>query len=183
MSAETFDINEIINRYHADKTSSLAILQDIQAKFGYLPRAALEQAAKGLAVSPGEIYQLATFFRAFSLHPKGEYVVKVCLGTACHVRGGPAILDNLERALQIKAGNTTSDNKMTLEAVRCVGACALGPIVLVNEEPHGNMTGDKATRLVGQIKSGEIATAATPAAPVSPSRAPVDLSAVPPAGR
>lgn len=183
MSAEAFDISEIIGRYGADKTSSLAILQDIQAKFGYLPRAALEQAAKGLGVSLGDIYQLATFFRAFSLHPKGEFVVKVCLGTACHVRGGPAILDNLERTLGIKAGNTTSDNKMTLEAVRCVGACALGPIVLVNEEPHGNMTGEKATRLVEQIKGGEIAAAVAPAAPVTSARAPVDLSAVPPAGR
>jgi len=174
---------EIVDRYNADKTSSLAMLQDIQAAYNYLPRPALEEVARRLSVPISDIYRLATFFRAFSLHPKGEYVVKVCLGTACHVRGGAAILDTLERTLMIKAGSTTSDNKFTLEAVRCVGACALGPIVLVNEEPHGGMTKDGAIRLVERIRSGEVTPAAQAPAAEASGRTPVDLSAVPPAGR
>lgn len=172
---------EIVQRYHADKTASLAILQDIQAEYGYLPREALEEVARQLDQPISNIYRLATFFRAFSLHPKGEYVIKVCLGTACHVRGGPGILDTLERAFGIKAGSTTADNKVTLEAVRCVGACALGPIVLVNEEPFGTMTKDKALKLVEDVKNRSLPVEPSPAAP--PPSAPVDLSGAPPAGR
>jgi len=175
------EVVEIVQRYHADRTASLAILQDIQAKYGYLPREALEEVARQLDQPISNIYRLATFFRAFSLHPKGEYVIKVCLGTACHVRGGPAILDTLERAFGIKAGNTTPDNKVTLEAVRCVGACALGPIVLVNEEPYGTMTTDKALKLVADVQSRSLPVAPSPGA--LPPSAPVDLSGAPPAGR
>ncbi len=175
------EVAEIVQRYHADRTATLAILQDIQAKCGYLPREALEEVARQLDQPISNIYRLATFFRAFSLHPKGEYVIKVCLGTACHVRGGPGILDTLERAFGVKAGNTTPDNKVTLEAVRCVGACALGPIVLVNEEPYGTMTKDKALKLVEDIKSRSVPVEPSPGAP--PPRAPRDLSGAPAAGR
>jgi len=167
-------VTQIIDHYNTDKTSSLAMLQDIQAAYNYLPREALQEVARRLNVPISDIYRLATFFRAFSLHPKGENVIKVCLGTACHVRGGAAILDTMERTLGIKAGHTTSDNQMTLEVVRCVGACALGPIVLVNEEPHGGM--------IEKIRSGEVAPTAAVRPPEQPGRSPVDLSGVPPAG-
>jgi len=173
-------VNEIIETYGADRTNALAILQDIQREFSFLPRVALELTAQRLGVPVGEIYRMATFFRAFSLHPKGEYVCKVCLGTACHVMGGPRILDALERELGIRAGQTTGDGKFSLEAVRCLGACALGPVMVVNEEPHGYMTPDKAVELVRRLAGGEPAQAERPAA--APARAPVDLSAVPPAG-
>jgi NADH:ubiquinone oxidoreductase subunit E len=128
-----------------------------------------------------EIYRMATFFKAFSLQPKGEHVCKVCLGTACHVRGGPRILETLERELGVRAGETTADGKFSLEAVRCVGACALGPILLVNEEPNGHMTSDRATKLIAELASGEGERAHVPPADV-PSQASVDLSSVPPAG-
>jgi len=174
-------VHEIIDRYGADRTASLAVLQDIQREYNYLPREALELAAERMGLPLGEIYRMATFFRAFSLQPKGEYVCTVCLGTACHVRGGPRILETLERELNIKAGNTTADGKFSVEAVRCVGACALGPILLVNEEPHGYMTSDKATKLIAQLAAGEVEEVKAPPAERS-ARATVDLSGVPPAG-
>jgi len=174
-------VNQIIDGYGADRAVILAVLQDIQREYNYLPREALELAAGRLDMPLGEIYRMATFFTAFSLQPKGEYVCKVCLGTACHVRGGARILEAVERELDIKAGQTTSDGKFSLEAVRCVGACALGPIVMVNEEPHAYMTPDKASKLIVQLAAGKVERVEAPPAPRS-ARAPIDLSSVPPAG-
>lgn len=167
-------VNEIIDRYGADRMASLAVLQDIQREYNYLPREALELVAERLGMPLGEIYRMATFFTAFSLQPKGEYICQVCLGTACHVRGGPRILEALERELNIKAGNTTADGKFSLEAVRCVGACALGPILMINEEPHAYITPDKASKLIAQLAAGEVERAQAPPGK-SPARAPVDL--------
>jgi NADH:ubiquinone oxidoreductase subunit E len=174
-------VNEIIDHYGMDRTNALAIRQDIQRECNYLPREALELAAQRLGIPAGEIYRLATFFTAFSLHPKGEYMCKVCLGTACHVLGGPRILEALERELGIKAGQTTPDGKFSLEAVRCLGACALGPVVVINEEHHGYMTPDKATKLIARLSAGEVERPEAPPSPPS-ARAPVDFSGVPPAG-
>jgi len=145
-------VGEIIDSYDADSTATLAILQDIQAVYGYLPRQALLHAADRLQVPLGEVYRMATFFRAFSLEPRGEFTIKVCLGTACHVRGAVPILEQFERDLQIKAGETTLDRKFTLEVVMCLGACALGPVALVNEDTHGEMNPDKARQLVATLK-------------------------------
>jgi NADH-quinone oxidoreductase subunit E len=181
MSTLVDRVNEIIDNYGADRTNALAILQDIQREYNYLPRETLELAAQRLEITPGEIYRLATFFKAFSLQPKGEYMCRVCLGTACHVRGGPRILEALERELGIKAGQTTADGKFSLEAVRCLGACALGPIMVVNEEPHAYMSADKAISLIAKLAAGKVEQAE--ALPVQPAaRPPVDLSSVPPAG-
>jgi NADH:ubiquinone oxidoreductase subunit E len=110
-------------------------------------------------------------------------MIKVCLGTACHVGGGPRILDQLERDLGITAGGTTTDGKFSLEAVRCVGACALGPVVLVDEEPHGKMTPIKASELLAKLTGAEEKAEVTEAPRAGlPSRASVDLSGVPPTG-
>ncbi|MGC8874652.1 MAG: NAD(P)H-dependent oxidoreductase subunit E [Chloroflexia bacterium] len=175
-------ISEIIDRYPAERTSILAILEDIQAEYKYLPREALEMVADRLRVKLSEVYQLATFYKAFSLTPKGDFIIKVCLGTACHVGGGPRVLAAMEKALGIRAGETSPDNKFSLEAIRCVGACALGPMVLVNDRPYSKMTPMKAEELVGQLQRGEVAV--TPAAVTIEARpsGPVDLSTVPPAG-
>lgn len=148
-------VDAIVDRYGANKQFSLAILQDIQRTYNYLPREALVRVAQRLDLSLGEIYRLATFFTAFSLQPKGEYIIKVCLGTACHVQGGPRILDQLERDLNIKAGQTTPDGKFSVEAVRCLGACALAPVMLVNEEVHGKMSGAAASKLIEKLSKGE----------------------------
>jgi NADH:ubiquinone oxidoreductase subunit E len=145
-------VNEIIDSYDADRVATLAILQDLQAEFKYLPREALIQTADRLAIPLGEVYRMATFFRAFSLEPKGEFTMKVCMGTACHVRNSMLILEQLQRELHIKAGETTPDGKFSLEVVMCLGACALGPIVVVNDELHGEMSPDKARQLVASLK-------------------------------
>ena len=148
-------LNAIFERYPADRASSLPVLEDIQATYRYLPRQALEETAQRLQVPLSDIYQIATFYKAFSLTPKGDYVTKVCLGTACHVGGGPRIMAALEKALGIKAGETTPDNKFSLEAIRCVGACALGPMVLVNDQPYSHMTSAKAEELIGKLVAAE----------------------------
>lgn len=144
-------VDEIIDNYGADRSSTLAILQDVQAEYKYLPQEALVQTAERLDVPLGEVYRMATFFRAFSLQPRGEHIVKVCLGTACHVRGGVQVLEQLQRDLHIKAGETTPDGKFSLEVVMCLGACALGPVAMVDEETHGEMTADKARRLLEKM--------------------------------
>ena len=141
-------VDTIVDRYDANRQFSLAILQDTQRTYNHLPREALEHIAKRLDISLSEVYRLATFFAAFSLEPKGEYVFKVCLGTACHVQGGPRILEQLERDLGIEAGQTTADGRFSVEGVRCLGACALAPVILVNEEVHGKVSSATVSRLI-----------------------------------
>jgi NADH-quinone oxidoreductase subunit E len=148
-------VSEILDRYPADRTSSLAVLEDIQAEYKYLPREALEATAERLRMPLSEVYQIATFFKAFSLTPKGDHIVKVCLGTACHVGGGPRILAAIEKNLGIKAGNTTPDHEFSLEVIRCVGACALGPVVIVDDHVHGKMSDAKATELISSLRQRE----------------------------
>jgi len=148
-------VSGILDRYPAERTAVLAVLEDIQAEHKYLPREALEATAKKLEMKLSDVYQLATFYKAFSLKPKGECIIKVCLGTACHVNGGPQVLEAMEKELGIKAGSTSPDAKYSLEAVRCVGSCAIGPVVLVNEQPHGKMTSAKTGELMAKVRAGE----------------------------
>ncbi|MDP3880441.1 MAG: NADH-quinone oxidoreductase subunit NuoE [Dehalococcoidales bacterium] len=136
-------VNKVLKKYRKDKGMLVSILQDIQAEYNYLPREALKQVCEGLVVPLSQVYSVATFFKAFSLQPRGRHLINVCMGTACHVRGGIRILEKLERELEISSGATTPDLKFTLETVNCVGACALGPIVKVDDDYHGEMTTDK----------------------------------------
>lgn len=133
-------VNEIIDSYGADRACSLAVLQEIQQENNFLPREALELVSERLKIPRGQVYELATFYRTFSLKPKGKFRVRVCLGTACHVHGGPNILEAFERSLGIKAGESTPDGLFSLEASSCLGACAQAPYVQVNEEPHNQVT-------------------------------------------
>jgi NADH-quinone oxidoreductase subunit E len=136
-------VDAIVARYKASRDSLISILQDIQSEYRYLPEEALRRVADSLSLPHIQVYGVATFFRAFSLKPRGEHIVSVCLGTACHVRGAPAVLDELQRELGIEAGETSEDMKFTLETVNCLGACALGPIVVVDGTYHGQMTPGK----------------------------------------
>jgi len=124
------------------------ILQDIQAESGYLPREVLEETSQGLGVPLSRVYSVATFFKSFNLKPRGRHIINVCLGTACHVRGGIRVLERIERELRISRGETSKDLKFTLETVNCVGACALGPMVIVDEDYHGEITPDKVKSLI-----------------------------------
>jgi NADH-quinone oxidoreductase subunit E len=133
-------VNAIIDSYQADPACSLAILQEIQTQNNYLPREALELVATRLGLPRGHVYELATFYRTFSLKPMGKHRVKVCLGTACHVHGGPAILEMFERQLGIRAGESTPNGEFSLEACSCLGACAQAPFVQVDSDPHNQMT-------------------------------------------
>ena len=137
------DVSKILKTYPKEKRYSLAILQDIQRRFGYIPRESLEAVSAYLSVKLSALYSMATFFRALSLKPKGKHVIRVCDGTACHIRGAPTILDALERTLKIKAGETTKDRQFTVETVNCLGACAIAPVMVVDGEYHPKVKPDQ----------------------------------------
>jgi len=136
-------VDSVLARYQRDPGMLVAILQDVQAEHNYLPREALERVSEGLSVPLSQVYSVATFFKALSLEPRGRHLINVCLGTACHVRGAVKVLEAMERELAIKSGETTKDFAFTLETVNCVGACALGPVVIVDGEYHGQMNTEK----------------------------------------
>jgi len=143
-------VAEILESFEHRVDSLIMILQDIQEEYRYLPEDALRIVADDLDLPLSQLYEVATFYRSFSLEPRGTHEVKVCLGTACHLRGGPMILENFERELGVKAGQTTSDLEFTLETVNCVGACALAPLVLVDSEYHGGTRPSKIKDILGK---------------------------------
>ncbi len=150
---DTAKIDAILAKNEYAEANLLAILQDIQAAEGYLPRPALEHVAKSLGISIARIYSMATFYKAFSLKPRGKHICTVCMGTACHVRGAGRILDKIEENLKIKAGETTKDLLFTVERVNCVGACAMGPVVIVDGETIGNATANKINKVISDLKA------------------------------
>lgn len=137
------ETDAIIDRYGARQAGSIGMLQDIQERFGHLPKEALARMAERLKIPLSRVFGLATFYRAFSLEPRGKHHLCVCMGTACHVRGADGLLEEVERRLGVKPGETTADRSFTLEAVNCLGACALGPLMTIDGEYHGNMTPGK----------------------------------------
>jgi NADH-quinone oxidoreductase subunit E len=145
-------VKSILDSHQRDRSMLVAILQDIQAEYNYLPKETLMQVSQGLDIPLTQVYSVASFFKAFSLKPRGRHLINVCLGTACHVRGAVRVLEEIERELGIKAGETTKDLKYTLETVNCVGACALGPIVIIDGQYSGQMKTDKVKNLLGSYK-------------------------------
>jgi len=144
-------IRNIIEKYDSDKGFLVPVLQDVQKELNYLPREALDLVGQILDIPMSRIFEVSTFYKAFSLEPRGRTQMSLCVGTACHVRGVPLIVDHVERELSIKAGETTKDLEYTFETVNCLGACALGPIMVVNEEYHGQMTIAKTTKLLKKL--------------------------------
>ncbi len=145
------EIDAIIDRYEGKEASILAILQDIQAKEKYLPKETLELVGERLHIPINKIYRIATFYRAFSLTPRGLHEIQVCLGTACHVRGGVRIVDRLTTELGIRVGETTSDRKFTLETVNCLGVCASGPIMVIDGHYFGKMSSAQVKGVLDQF--------------------------------
>jgi NADH:ubiquinone oxidoreductase subunit E len=139
MNHDLSKLPEIIERYPKTSQSLIAVLQDIQKEYHYLPCEALKETAKALDVPLSKVFSVSTFYNAFSLHPRGERVIRVCVGTTCHIRGAKLIEQQLETRLNIKAGQTTPDLKYTLEVVNCVGACAMAPVVIVNDKYYGSV--------------------------------------------
>lgn len=148
MKHDSATIQEVIDRSPKDASSLIAVLQDIQSQFHYLPPEALTVTAKALKVPLSKVYSVATFYNAFSLVPRGETIIRVCKGTACHISGADILVEQLEQGLKIKAGETTSDLKYTVEIVNCVGACSMAPVMIVNDKYHGNVRSDKAMKTV-----------------------------------
>jgi NADH-quinone oxidoreductase subunit E len=148
-------VDGILDRYERAPSSIIAILQDVQEEARYLPEGALRYVAEHLEIPLSKVYRLATFYRAFSLEPRGKHQIYVCTGTACHVRGAVKVLDALEREIGIRAGETDEKLEFTLETVNCVGACALGPVVVADGEYHGQMTSAKAVRLIKKLRQAE----------------------------
>jgi NADH-quinone oxidoreductase subunit E len=139
MVQELRDVDKIIDEYNGDKSALIQILLKIQANNHWLPKPALMWVSERLDVPMSQVLNIATFYKAFSLDPKGKHLVRVCLGTACHVRGGPKILDAAEQFLGIESGGTTTDLNFTLEGVNCLGCCALGPVMMVDDTHYGKL--------------------------------------------
>ena len=141
-------IESTLNKWNNDSSCLISILLDIQDEYNYLPQEALCMVAETLDIPLINIYSAATFYKVFSLQPRGKYLINVCVGTACHVRGGQRVVEEIERILDVCVGETTPDMQFTLETVRCLGACALGPVVVVNDEYHGHMDVKKVGKLI-----------------------------------
>ncbi|MCR4419451.1 MAG: NADH-quinone oxidoreductase subunit NuoE [Clostridia bacterium] len=139
---------KILDRHRDEEGSLIPVLQEIQRRFGYLPREYMAAVARELRRPMAEVFGVASFYAQFSLQPRGETTIRVCLGTACHVRGGQAILEAFSRTLGIPAGSTTPDRKFSLERVACLGACGLAPVAMINQETFGRLTPEKVPELL-----------------------------------
>lgn len=152
-------IDEILERYHYDKGNIIGIMQAVQEEYRYLPQQALEYIAEKLGISMAKIFGVATFYENFSMDAKGKYVIKVCRGTACHVRKSVNVLQAVYDATGLSEGKpTTEDGLFTVEIVSCLGACGLSPVVVVNDEVHSKMTPEKAMELIADLKAKENVT-------------------------
>ena len=147
-------VERILETHRDARGTLIAILTDIQRECSYLPKEALEMVADRLRVPLSSVYGVSTFYKAFSLRPRGKHICQVCLGTACHVRGAPLILESFQRTLGVRPGQTTEDGQFTLETVNCVGACALAPVVVIDGRSHGGLTIAKVPRLVDAALKG-----------------------------
>ena len=146
-------VDEVLASHDFDRGQVIAIMQDIQAKFRYLPADCLRYAAEKLGMSAADIYGVATFYSQFALEPRGEYVIGVCLGTACYVKGSSNVLERVCRELDTKVGKTTSDGLFTIKDTRCLGACGLAPVMMINDEVYGNLTPDKIPGILAKYRN------------------------------
>ena len=139
-----------------DRSALIPLLQQVQVEMGYVPKEAITEISKELLVSPSEIFGVLTFYSQFRLNPTGKPMVKICSGTACHVRGAPLIIDAVEDELGLENGEeTTEDNEFTVEKVACFGACSLAPVIIIDEDTKGNITPDQARKMVRKIIKAE----------------------------
>ena len=138
--------------FNNDKENLIMIIQAIQRRYNYLPDSALKYLATSIGVPLSQIYGVATFYSTFSLKPRGRNIISICLGTACHVRGGERVRERIEESLDLRDGETTEDMRFTLETVRCIGCCSLGPVVKINEDMHGNLSSDQVANIIDQYE-------------------------------
>jgi len=144
-------VDLIVDKYQEKRTALISILHDVQDRYKYLPDEALKMVASRLHMDINEIYGVATFYKSFSLVPKGKHSVTLCLGTACHVRGGPKILRELKKQLNIEPGQTTADKQFSLNVVNCLGVCAIGPVMFADGKFYGEMNSVKAKKIIEKL--------------------------------
>jgi len=153
-------LDEIVAGREGQPHRLIEVLQDIQEAHGYLPSEAMEMVAQRLSVPLIEVFRVASFYKAFALAPRGRHLITACLGTACHVRGAPRMLDEVLGQLGVAPGETTADGLFTVERVNCLGACALGPLVVLDGEYHHHMTPGRLRRLIESVRAAEAEVAA-----------------------
>ena len=146
------DIQAILQAYPPEQRFSLAMLQDMQHKFNYIPREGMEALATYLGCPLSSLYAMATFYKALSLKPKGRHIIKLCDGTACHIRGSTTLVDGVRRLLGIDAGETSEDGQFSLELVNCLGSCALAPVMVIDETYYGKVTLEKLPGILAQYQ-------------------------------
>ena len=144
-------LENIMDRYPRKPEYLIFLLQDVQADFGYISQESMQLISEHAGVPVTQAYSVATFYQSFRLEPKGEHDVRVCLGTACHLKGGQRIVEELEKRLNVNAGETTEDMRVTLDTVNCVGACALSPVMLVDDKYEANITAGKIEKILKRI--------------------------------
>ena len=149
------EMEEILQVYQPEKDNLIQILNEVQEKYGYIPKLAQMQIADYLKIPLAEVYGVITFYSRFTLQPKGKYNISVCLGTACFVKGSQAILDRLKSKLQIEEGQTTPDGEFSIDSTRCVGACGLAPVFTVNNEVYGRATVKTLDEVIEKYKNRE----------------------------
>ena len=147
-------LDKVLAQYQGERGAMIPALQAVQEKLGYISEDAVTLIARLLNVSPSEVFGVATFYAQFRFTPPGEHTVKVCLGTACHVRGGEEILDNVSREVGVRSGETSKDGKFSLERVACFGSCALAPVMVVDKDVYGRLTIQKAKGIIAQYRDG-----------------------------
>ncbi len=147
---EKTEIVNITTKWEEDTDFVIEMLQDVQEKYNYLPEEAVHFISEQVDVPMTRLYSLATFYKAFSLEPRGEHPISVCMGTACHVKGGQRILERLERELGVKEGDTTDDLKFSLDAVRCLGCCGLAPVITIGDDLYGKVNQNKIPGILGE---------------------------------
>lgn len=143
---------KILENYQADEKNLIPVLQQAQAEYGYLPEEVLKEVAVKLDLSLSQVYGVVTFYTQFHLEPRGENIIRVCTGTACHVRGAGEVLDVLKEELGVDSGETTEDLKFTLETVACIGACGLAPVIMVNDNTHGRLNPDSTREVLNKYR-------------------------------
>jgi NADH:ubiquinone oxidoreductase subunit E len=148
-------VEKIRGEFYKDQRELIHLLHDTQKEFGYIPAQSISKISRELRISESEIFGVLTFYKAFTLEPRGKYQVTVCLGTACHVRGGAMIVEEMERKLNTKVGTTTPDGKFTLETVNCLGCCAIGPVVVVNGKYYSHITLKKVEAVLKEYQETE----------------------------
>lgn len=156
MTADMSKVDTILDRYGQGQRGLIPSLLEIQKVYHYLPPEALQRVADRLSIPMIQVYQVASFYKAFSLEPRGEHLITVCLGTACHVRGGEMLIEQIGRLLNVKAGETTKDMQFTLEAVNCLGCCALGPVMVLDGKYYGSMAASKVEKVLDKSMKQEV---------------------------